>query len=774
MLKKAVSAICLLALVFLLVPFGSRAAEQTVTKLTAAISKNGGYIELKCTISEADLQRFEGKKLTLSSVSPYSDSPQVADVIAENVTPAAEMTFQAPYNGDITRVYRLALDNGDGTQSFIANRAYVENPDALSSGGAEFVTPATKKGLNFTMFADAQYLGVGNTVVIVPLNEFITDSADGLQCRSGSRYCYINRSKLDSLDSKIKTYTDAGIRVFLQFVLTPYRDGQPEYLYVKRGVSGVRYFAFNIKEQKAADSLYVFTSFLLDRYAARSDNGFCASIILGYEVNSNRDMNYAGPMSLYDYTERYALALRTVDLAARSVYKDARVYVSLGNELNKTAFGEGADPALDYSVTEFLTRLSACIYEEGDLPWRVEIHPKNIDGDPIFTGKEGSEYSYEADYLTMDNFNVITSLLSRSAFLYNGQRRTVVINDISFNSAPNTADAEAKQAAAFCLAFFRAEANDQTEAFIYGDQIDSVTDASCYGLYTKMNGTNGKPDERKQIYKVFRYIDTDSSRIVAEPYLSYLSASSWGEIVSGYNGGSQMKTRILSGTGTSSGDGMEKIKAVRITDFSADTRGFYPSESARVVSSEKDDEGKALYGGENSVFAELNAADPHEYRGISASLDGADISGNEFALIDVKVTAPENVKTTDLMLRFTGVAEDGTFTVYEGAAQISSDDYHRIYFNISEFSSAVKKVERVSVWVRPHGEKETGEYSLVLNGISVFHKTVDTEGGGALIPALITAGAVVLLIAAAYMIIFIRSRKQYKRTAPEDNGDGSI
>ena len=235
-----------------------------------------------------------------------------------------------------------------------------------------------------------------------------------------------------------------------------------------------------------------------------------------------------------------------------------------------------------------------------------------------------------------------------------------------------------------------------------------------------------------------------------------------------------MKTRILSGTGTSSGDGMEKIKAVRITDFSADTGGFYPSENARVVSSEKDDEGKALYGGENSVFAELNAADPHEYRGISASLDGADISGNEFALIDVKVTAPENIKTTDLMLRFTGVAEDGTFTVYEGAAQISSDDYHRIYFNISEFSSAVKKVERVSVWVRPHGEKETGEYSLVLNGISVFHKTVDTEGGGALIPALITAGAVVLLIAAAYMIIFIRSRKQYKRTAPEDNGDGSI
>ena len=110
----------------------------------------------------------------------------------------------------------------------------------------------------------------------------------------------------------------------------------------------------------------------------------------------------------------------------------------------------------------------------------------------------------------------------------------------------------------------------------------------------------------------------------------------------------------------------------------------------------------------------------------------------------------------------------------DSAAQISSDDYHRIYFNISEFSSAVKKVERVSVWVRPHGEKETGEYSLVLNGISVFHKTVDTEGGGALIPALITAGAVVLLIAAAYMIIVIRSRKQYKRTAPEDNGDGSI
>jgi hypothetical protein len=507
----------------------------------------------------------------------------------------------------------------------------------------------------------------------------------------------------------------------------------------------------------------------MDRYAVKSDHGCCASRILGYEVNSNRSTNYAGPMSLYDYTENYALTLRTVDLAARSVYKDARIYVSLGNELNKTALGENADPTLDYSVTEFLTRLSACVSEEGDIPWRVEIHPRNIDREPIFVGKAGSEYSYEADYLTMDNYNVITSLLSRPAFLYNGQRRTVVINEISFNSAPNTADAQSKQAAAFCLAYFRAEANDQTEAFIYRDQTDSAAEANCYGLYTKMNGTDGKPDGRKQIYKVFRYIDTDSSRIVAEPYLSVLSVSSWGETVSGYNGGSQVKRRIFSGTGAPSDEGMKNIRPVSLTDFSSGTGGFYPSENAKVISAEKDEEAKALYGGEYSVRAELAAADPHEYRGISVNpSDGYGLDGCEYALIDVKITAPENVKTTDLLLRITGKGEDGVTAVYEGTAQVSSDAYHRIYFDISAFSSSVEKAERVSVWVRPHGESETGEYVLTVHDISVFHKTNRALSGEALVPALIIAGAVVLMLATAYAVIFIRTRKQYGKSVKKD------
>ncbi|MBQ3870215.1 MAG: hypothetical protein II777_06665 [Clostridia bacterium] len=763
MVKKTVSLLCLFALFLLLIPGKAGAAEQTVTKLTAAISRNGGYIELKCTLSESDLQRLEGRKLTLTSASPYTDAPPIADVIAENVTPAAELTFQAPYTGDVMRVYSLAADNGNGTQSVIANRAYVENPDALSSDGAAFFTPATKKGLNFTMFADAQYLGVGNTVVTVALNEIITDDTAGLQCKSGSKYCYINREKLDSLDRMIKTCTDAGIRVFLQPVLTGYRAGQPEYLYCKNDGTKADFFAFNSKDQKAADSLFALVSFLMNRYAVNTDNGFCASLILGCEVNDNRNKNYAGPMSLYDYTERYALMLRTVDAAARSVYKDARVYVSLGNAFNRTALGENADPALDYSVTDFLHRLASCISEEGDFPWRVEIHPHNIDDDPIFTGKDGSEYAYEADYVTMDNFNIITSLLSRPAFLYNGQRRTVVINDISFKSDPNTAEAQKNQAAAFCLAYFRAEANDQVEAFIYGDHTDSAS-RGCAGLYTKKNGTDGTPEERKEIYKVFRYIDTDSSRIISEPFLTVFSASSWGSIVSGYNGASQMKTRILSGTGSPSDERPDHIRPVTVTDFSSGTGGFYPSENAAVISTDKDEEGKKLYGGEYSLYAELSDVDPHEYRGVSAVIkDGFELGGLEYALADISVKAPENVKATDIMLRFTGEAEDGVKTVYEGSAQVSSDAYHRIYFDISGFSSQVKKIDRVSVWVRPHGEKDGGEYSLTLHGVSVFRKSARATGGEVLVPALIIAGAVVLLLLTAYAVIFIRTRKQYKR-----------
>ena len=773
MKKKALSLIFIFALLFGLVPCRISASDQTVTALSAAISKNGSYIEIKCTLSDSDLQRLEGRKLSLYSI-PIYEEKTVSGITPLNsgISPSKELTLQAAYGGDLTCGYVLAAENEDGTVNVVTNYAYITNPDAFAKEDASFFIPQSKKGLNFTMFADAQLLGVANTVITVPLNEFITDDSDALQYRTGSKYCYIDRNKLDTLDRKVKLYSEAGIRVFLQFVLTARADGQPEYLYFPGADPKAEYFALNMADRKTSDVLFAFTSFIVNRYTGSADNGSCASIILGCEVNSNRRKNSAGPMPLYDYTEKYAAALRTVDAAARSVCAGARVYVSLDNSFNKTALGEGADPSLDYSVTEFLTRLAACVSEEGDFPWRAEVHPRNIDDDPLFMNKPGSEYTYEADYLTMDNINVITSLLSRTAFLYGGQRRTVVINDVSFGGGANTEAGQKAQAAAYCLAYYKAEANEQIEAFIYGDQCDTVYKPNNCGLYTRKNGTDADPGEKKQIYNVFRYIDTDSSRIVADPYLQVLSASSWGEIVSGYNGSSQMKTRITSGVGSSNGAGMENIKATRITDFSSDTGGFYPSENARMIVSDKDAKGKELYGDDNSVFAELTQADPHEYRGISAVFkNGLNVSGNEYALADVQITPPENVKTTDLMIRFTGTAEDGTRTVYEGTAQITSDAYHRIYFDISEFSSNVKTVERISVWVKPHNEKENGEYALTLHGVSVFHKTAAADTGAVLLPALIIAGAIVFLILIAYLIIFIKTRKQYKRRITADTDE---
>ena len=765
MKKKALSLIFIFALLLGLAPYRSAASDQTATALTAAISKNGSYIELKCTLSESDLQRLEGRKLSLYSVPIYAEKT-VSGVTAQTggITPAKEIALQTAYSGDLTCGYVLAVENEDGTVNVVTNYAYVTNPDSFAEEDASFFIPRSKKGLDFTMFADAQLLGVANTVIKVPLNEFITDDSDAFRYRTGTKYCYVDRDKLDTLDRKVKLYSEAGMRVFLQFVLTARAEGQPEYLYFPNANAKAEYFAINMTDRKTADVLFAFTSFIVNRYAASADKGSCASIILGYEVNSNRSKNSAGPMPLYDYTEKYAAALRTVDSAARSVCADARVYVSLDNRFNKNALGEGADPALDYSVTDFITRLAACISEEGDFPWRAEVHARNTDGDPLFMNKPGSEYAYEADYLTMDNINVMTSLLSRPAFLYNGQRRTVVINEVSYGSGANTEAAQKAQAAAFCLAYYKAEANDQIEAFIYGDQCDTAYEPNNCGLYRRKNGTDADPAEKKPIYNVFKYIDTDSSRIVAEPYLSVLPASSWGAVVSGYNGSAQMKARIITGTGSPDGGGAEKEKAVSLTDFSQDTGGFYPSENARMIESEKDVKGKELYGGDNSVFAYLNAADPHEYRGISAVIDGgADISGSGCALVDLQITPPGNVKATDVMLRLSGTAEDGTRTVYEGTAQITSDSYHRLYFNISEFSSAVKTVDRISVWIKPHNDKENGEYILALHGISVTGKGQGAGAGAVLVPALIIAGAVAALIAAVYAVIFIKTRKQYKK-----------
>ena len=759
-MKKRIIAVLLLLSAAVSLFTVNAAGDEDATHISAVLNKNGQYVEITGSFSSADVDALSGAELFLFAVAPGSyigEEPPVERGIKARKT----VSIQTSAPEDMSRGYVLATENNGGGYAAVSNYAYISNPDAAAENTYDYPAVSGKKGLDITLFADAQLLGASHTVIKVPLNEYISaESGNSVTYRCLGAAYHFDKTRVAVLDHLVKTYSEAGIRVYLQFVLTKKQPGQEEYLYFPNVSDDAEYYAISTSRRSLA-ALYAFTSFLAEKYTGTDRVGFCGSIIVGSEVNSNRYKNNAGSMSLPEYVSHYAKALRTVDAALRSVYSNGRVYVSVANNFNKPSSDGSADPTLDFSVMDFLSQFSENIRNGGNIPWRVSADPYNADRNKAdFRDAEGSEYGYDAQYLTMDNINILTSLLSQPAYLYNGERRPVIIGEISYPSKDNSSENQKAQAAAYCLAYYKAEANGQIEAIIYAAQVDSADDGLNPGLYTRAAGTENAASEQKSIYRVFRYIDTDFSNVITEPYLSYYGLISWGEAVSGYSASAKRKT-VISGSGFTDEPDLGGTKLNRLTDFNGETLAFYPSENAKMITTENDAQASTLFGSRYSLTAELNAAPQPEYRGVSASGE-FDVSKAEYAVLDMRAdNGKEGV--ADVMLRLTGKNADGGQVVYEGVAAAAHGEYQRLYFNLTEFRSVCEKADRLSVWVKPHGSTENGEYKLLVNGVSTADRDKKATTGSVVRMVIIVVICIVALAAAAYGIMYLRAYINYRK-----------
>ena len=757
-MKKYLSCLLAALMIALCLPAGAAAADAS-THITAQLSGNGQYVEIKGTLSDSDLDAVGGEKLSLYRVAP-GETPSAGSADVTGITPRSGISIQAPVKDTGALGYVLGYEKENGELVTVGNTAYVVNPDVFSQYKYEQPEVKSKKGLDITMPADAQLLGVSHTVVKVLLNEFIKEGPDDAAAyKYGGATYYFDKNRCAVLDYCVKTYSDAGMRVYIQLLLGPREDGQPEFLYCPGADGNADYYAVNVSSAEARGSLFAFVRFLCEKYTS-GKNGFCGNFILGSEINSNRYKNNAGPASLSSYTDAYAAALRTVDFAARSVYSGARVFVSVANNFNKPSYDNNADPTLDYSVMDLLSHLSKHISDGGDIPWCLSVDPYNIDRSRAdFRGAEGSEYSYESRYVTMDNINIITSLLSQPSYLYGGERRRVIIGEISYPCPGGSEEAQKAQAAAYALAYYKAACNDQIDAIIYADQVDRADKADGAGLYTRVDGTNDTASSEKSIYRLFKYIDTEYSSVISEQYLSYYGLVSWGEAVSGYSPSSNARRVVISGTAmTEAPSGRNELTA--LTGFDGNDLMFYPSENAKLITTKPDPGAKELYGRENSLYAELYTVSDREYRGVSANRQFT-FGKATHAVADLRVDGAAGI--ADVMLRLTGADGEGRPVVYEGTAAVTVGQYYRLYFDLGEFSGVCTgDVSRMSVWVKPHNGADNGEYTLLLNGVSVIG---DGKGksGSVVKTVIIVIIVIVLIAAAAYGIMYLRALINYKK-----------
>ena len=136
------------------------------------------------------------------------------------------------------------------------------------------------------------------------------------------------------------------------------------------------------------------------------------------------------------------------------------------------------------------------------------------------------------------NLHVLTDYFQKPELLTaDGRVRHIILSEEGFTSqGASRGPVYDIQAAAFAYAYYLVDSNPYIDAFILNRQVDSITEVntSCaFGLWTV---DMSRPDKviavmPKNIYEVFKYIDTNKSLKYTEFAKEIIGIESWSEVI---------------------------------------------------------------------------------------------------------------------------------------------------------------------------------------------------------------------------------------------------
>ena len=381
------------------------------------------------------------------------------EIPLSSASAAERILFSVPFDcsdrGNFGAGYLLGVKTDSGYEA-ISGIRYIGNVADFASNNTEFPASYTKKGLEIADITDAQLLGVGHTSVNVYLDLLL--AGDGIPCCRNGETVYIDRDVLSRLDSRIKSLTMAGINVYMNVLPSRGNEGSLP--------SG------------NARALSSVLSFLAERYTAPGMKyGFCGSFIVGHELNAG----YAGDVSDTEYLRACAGWLRQCYVAAASAYSDARVYVSVSNLWNASAF-PGAYGGM--GAREFLDGIAVFA---PDIPFGIAVsaYPSDPSATDFLSDSLALE-NEETPFITMKNLSVMCERFPE---------KRIVVSEFGVGGSGNA------QAEQFLSAYGTACALDNVEALIWHRHIDDPDDDMKSGLYTC--DPSGKAKQAKPLAETF-------------------------------------------------------------------------------------------------------------------------------------------------------------------------------------------------------------------------------------------------------------------------------
>ncbi|MBE6565382.1 MAG: hypothetical protein E7655_08945 [Ruminococcaceae bacterium] len=724
---------------------------------SAVILDSKTMLEVKVRLTADYLSTHEKTPLYLFELLPYQSTSALNDYEPVGMMAAdKEVVFSVPFDNEELRVqakYIAAEKRDDGTYAIVTKAAFIDNPEILAKYDTDYPTYPSKKGLahpdNLTEVFD---LGVSHAVLDVPVNEYIKTEAgaDSVEYTFAGKPYYIDRVSLQLLDWKVGYLTDAGVHVYLNFLLTPPSAKNAEglsCLYCEGASPDASYYALNTRNEDAVMYVTSFMSFMAKRYGnVKGDYGFAGSFIVGMNVNSNRYYHSMGEKDLSSFLDMYTTAFRIADTALRSVYKNGRCYVSVADNLNTAAIQPDgrANDKLDYSASDFLKLFDQKITMGGDIPWRVALNIRpTVKGQAEFWQSPNISDASSTPFVNLYNIGALTDLLKSEELLYQGSPRSVAVTSDAIPSDGS----EQMQAAAFAYAYLTAACDESIECYAFARQTDSVADGSSYGL-KKPDGT------KKAVYDVFRSIDTNEWKSVVSPLTAALSVTDFSELIPSFDSATYKGGRtLIRGSALPEESIAKEYLPVDVVDFSAgDLALFEPSDNTEYIEP---------YRPENSepdtpyvLYAKLASALSAHYAGISKVFPlGQSIADSRYLTLNLNVQSDSGLPAT-LML----VLSHGQNYTYKATANIPTNTAVTVSFDLQPILDGGFDVfHSLRLLVAPaEGSTVSGFY---LGNIQrrVFTETDPMEN--LLVIAIVVVGIIICFAIVALVVIRIRTSR---------------
>lgn len=702
----------------------SSTSDDAIHNAKAEYSPDGAVLTVECETDSPEI-------LYLFSSSALSENGQIiSNPISEAKPSDKKIKFKISCNAYDPSVpvcgYFIASKSQD-EYSAITDIIYPDNFSDFAKHCSDYPVFLSKKGLQVQLITDAQRLGVKHTVVTAFINDLITDSTNqnAVQMVFGNSKYYFDRDALASLDYRIKTLSYAGIHIYLNILLG---GGEDDSLYISQDAFNTEFFAPNISTDYQKNRFAALLYFLADRYSEpNSKYGFCGSFIIGYEVNNEDKYNYAGIFDDDTYARYYADLIRISDIAVRSAYKNARVFVSLSNNWN-------SDIPMIFGGKDFLQKI--CEYDH-NVPFGVAVNPYPSENGIInFTSDKNATLSDDTEYLTMNNIGLLTDFLKADNMMYGSSPRSVVISEFGLTGTAGT-QSEKEQAAYFAYAYTIANKNDLIESFIWHRHVDHSGEQNMnFGLFSSGSSLL-QPSAPKLIHKVFCHIDDSFDTDIIADTVKILPEKISEEIVSERN---IRQCRVSVEVQASNSD-FQSSKWLSVTqfDFSKSLYGFYPSDNAEYLEQCENDQ-------ELFMRAGLVNISNYEYGGVGTYIgDCSELITSSAISVKLRVYSEQNNVPVMLLL----TSSDGK-TVVSFPANIPTSKWCDISFDLPKEIAEMKDGCSFKIWAG--ASNPVSNSYLDISSVNLYHENESHSVKTVLIISAVIAGVIVIFNAAVLII----------------------